>query len=310
MLNLKENVNLAKYSTFRIGGQARFFCSIKNTKDLKELNCLRRKLNMPLYILGQGSNTIFSDKRLNILVAKIEFKGIDIVNSKIQVNAGELWDEFVALSIKQNFSGLEPLSGIPGTVGAGPVQNIGAYLQEIKNFISEIQVYDLQKNALIYLAPEKCAFGYRTSIFKTKAKNRFIITSIVFKLKKQLGNLSGQKIRKEILALRKQKLPNPKILPNVGSFFQNPILKQPLPNAPFFKMPGKNYKIPAGWLIEQAGLKGIKAGRIGTYENNALVLVNFGSASFQDLKKFIKYVQSKVFDKFKILLKIEPEIVE
>jgi len=341
MLKIKENVNAREYTTLAIGGVFRYFVEIENIEDLRQVYIIKEKepkfKDTPIFILGGGSNIIFPDGIINALVLKIEIKGFKIINEDnnsvdIKVGAGENWDEFVAKTVELNLSGIESLSAIPGTVGATPVQNVGAYGAEVKDVIIEVEVFDIKNKILKKLSNKECNFEYRNSIFKKEAKGKYIITNVVYRLKKSVVNIPNYHdvkkyliefninnpsildIRNIIINIRKNKLPNPKEIPNVGSFFKNPIigkdqadkLKKKYIDMKTFDVGGGLVKIPAGWLIENAGLKGVSFGNISVYKKNALVLVNNGHASKDDLMKAKNKIIKIVFDKFGIKLEQEP----
>ena len=344
MLEMKEYVNIKDFSTLKVGGQFRYFTTITNKEDIfslyKIIQSDEKYKNIPFFILGGGSNIVFSDGILNVIVLKIEIKGFEVVSQYedyvfIKVGAGEIWDEIVSRTVDMGFSGFECLSAIPGTVGAGPVQNIGAYGSEIKDTIFEVEVFDIDNLKFKTLLNKECNFKYRDSIFKNSAKGKYIITSVVYKLKnispsipnypgvikyfedKQKTNPSLREIREAIIYIRKEKLPDPKIIPNVGSFFKNPIvlnsvasrIKKDYPNIKLFIVDSEYTKIPAGWLIENSSLKGKSFGNVSVYDKNALVLINTNDASFEDIILARNEIIKKVQDKFGITLEQEPELI-
>jgi UDP-N-acetylmuramate dehydrogenase len=290
-------------------------------------------------------------------VAVISIKGMEIVEQTtspdlslqrrgdgdeefviLKVAAGEVWDEVVQFAVENNLQGIEALSAIPGSAGAAPVQNIGAYGTEIKDVLEKVEAVERATGEAKEFTNSECEFTYRNSIFKNKLKDKFIITHIYLKLKKSKyaklpeykdvkeyfkdsgkESASLTEIRRAITEIRWCKLPRPEDLGNVGSFFHNPIifleqleiLKEKLPNIPVYKVDEEKVKVPAGYLIDQLGLKGLKSanGKVGTYEKNALVLVNYGGAEFSDLEDFVKFVQQKVSEAYDINLVVEPELV-
>jgi UDP-N-acetylmuramate dehydrogenase len=344
MLEIQENVDIKNYSTLKAGGQFRYFVIISSVEELKSTYSFIRSdvkyKNIPLFILGGGSNVVFSEGVLDIIALKIEIKGFSIINDTdmykdIKIGAGENWDLSVEKTVKMNLTGLESLSLIPGTVGASPVQNIGAYGSEVKDTILNVEVFNIKSGVVSIFSNEDCKFGYRDSVFKNEAKGKYIITAVTFRLNKSIPpipkypgvakyfehrdilNPTLIQIRDAIIYIRNEKLPNPKLLPNVGSFFKNPIvpikiadnIKIDFPDAKFFLIDDYYIKIPAGWLIENSGLKGKSFGEVSVYDKNALVLVNKGRATYQDIinarNKIIKIVK----DKFGIELEQEPEII-
>lgn len=340
MLEIKEYVNIKDYGTLHIGGQFRYFATISNVDDLMSACKIAEKDKKKIFILGGGSNVVFSEGVIDILALKIEIKGFEIVNetdnyTDIKVGAGEIWDDVVAKTVNMNLSGFEALSAIPGTVGATPVQNVGAYGSEVKDTIIEVEVFNIKENKLEVLSNKDCKFGYRDSIFKNEARGKYIITSVFYRLSKSYpvipdypgvkryfidNNINNPKlrdIREAIISIRNEKLPNPKEIPNVGSFFKNPIvandianeIKKEFKDAKFFPVDNNFTKIPAGWLIENAGLKGKSFGSVSVYDKNALVLVNNKNATSQDIVNTRNEIIKIVKDKFGIILEQEPEII-
>lgn len=344
MLNIQEYVDIKNYSTLKIGGQFRYFVLISSIEELLLIYAIvnedGRYKNIPIFVLGGGSNIVFSDGVLNVVALKIEIKGFKIINENndyvdVKIGAGEIWDQVVEKTVAMNLSGIEALSLIPGTVGATPVQNVGAYGVEVKDTILEVEVYDTKENKIVNILNKDCKFGYRDSIFKNEGKGRYIITSVVYRLLKsipiipnypgvlkyfetmEINNPTLQQIRQAIIEIRKEKLPNPNEIPNVGSFFKNPIIPNQValniltkfPNAKFFPLDEKFTKVPAGWLIENAGLKGKSFGNVSVYDKNALVLVSNGNATKEDLITARNEIIKIVEEKFEIILEQEPEII-
>ena len=367
-MKIQEYVNIKDYSTFKIGGQFRYFIIINNIDDLKKALSFSKEKSIPIFILGGGSNIIFRDDVLNIVALKIEIKGFEIILETdeyidIKIGAGENWDKIVEKTVNMNLSGLEALSAIPGVVGSSPVQNIGAYGSEVKDTIQEVEVFDIEKGIIKNILNKDCKFGYRDSIFKNEDKGKYIITNVVYRLNKEfwknpyenglaelpkkfgeeirgpfqkdfsktlsypgvmkyfedreINNPTLKEIRNAIITIRKDKLPNPKDIPNVGSFFKNPIVHNDVaqkiridfPDVKFYSIDENHIKIPAGWLIENAGFKGQSFGNISVYNKNALVLVNNGNASFDDVLKTSEEIIRIVKEKFEITLEQEPEII-
>ncbi len=314
---MKRHLDLSTVSTLRLGGFTQNWRELKTPEDIENLVKESEVLEQPLFIVGGGSNTIFSDGEHQLLVGLMKIKGIEITEQEgwviIKVGAGENWDELVALTVKNNWAGLEVLSAIPGTVGAAPIQNIGAYGAEVKDTILVVEAYDIKQRQFVTLSNTDCKFSYRDSIFKQNP-SKFIVTEVTFKLKKLTGSPTLPAIREEIIKTRWGKLPKPEELPNNGSFFKNPfispeqfaILVKSYPTIPHFPAENNKIKIPAGWLVDQAGFKGLCRGAIGTYDKNALVIVNHGGATYDELRNFMKEIQTTVFTKFGI--KLEPEV--
>ncbi len=340
MLQVLENVEIKDHCTLHIGGQFRYFATIADKDELVEAVKFAEEKNTPVFVLGGGSNLVFTDKLLNLVALKIEINGFEVLENNdehaiIKVGAGENWDYFVSRTVASNLSGVEVLSAIPGTVGATPVQNVGAYGTEVKDTIVSLEVFDVENKSIKTLSNDDCKFGYRDSVFKNESKGKFIIINVTFKLLKKLPSFPNypgvkkyfiehniniptlQEIRKAIIDIRGVKLPDPIKVYNVGSFFKNPIvessialkLKNKNPDLIIFPVDDTHTKIPAGWLIEQAGLKGKNFGPISIYSNNALVLVNNGNATYEDILKVRDEIIKIVKDKFDITLEQEPEIV-
>jgi UDP-N-acetylmuramate dehydrogenase len=342
-LKIDRNISLAEFSTMKIGGTANFFTTINSEKELRQAHDFALKNNIELFPIGSGSNTIFSDEKHNRLFTLIKIKGIiktydGAEFTNIEVSAGKNWDEFVKWTIENDLAGLECLSGIPGTVGAGPIQNIGAYGSEIKDHLTFVKIYDLSDQKIYQISQDKCEFTYRDSIFK-KNLGKFIIISVGFQLSKNNQKLnipeykdvqmyflekgqktaSAKKIRKAILEIRSRKIPWPSEIPNAGSFFKNSIVENNVatkillqyPEMPYFKIDENSSKLYAGWLIEKCELKGFNFGKIKIHENNALVLTNpNGLGNFSDLEKAVNQIKAAIFEKFEIELEIEPNIIK
>ena len=335
MLKIEDNISLKNYNTFGIDVIAKHFISIKKVDELYEI--LKLKEYPTKFVLGGGSNMLLT-KDIDALVIHISNKGIEILSKKdneviVKVNAGEIWHQFVLWAIKQNYGGVENLSLIPGNVGTAPIQNIGAYGVELKDVFVECEAVEIetQKNTVFSL--NDCEFGYRESIFKNKAKGKYIITSVTFKLSEKkhhlntsygaiqevLNNLEIQHptvkdVSNAVIAIRKSKLPDPNEIGNSGSFFKNPTINSysfdtliaSFPNAPHYKVSENEIKIPAGWLIEQCGFKGQRFGDAGVHKNQALVLVNYGNASGDEIWNLAIKIQEAVKNKFNI--HIQPEV--
>jgi len=306
------------------------------TKKMFIINCLddifhlANKLDKPFYILGEGSNTLFIDDEAPTIL-KIGLKGVAIKESKqfyyLTVAAGENWHDLVSYTIEENIYGLENLALIPGSVGAAPVQNIGAYGVEFADYCQAVSFFDFRLKKEISLSAFDCNFAYRDSIFKNNLKNKGVITSVTLAIPKSwqaklnytgLNTLdptvTARDIFKKVISLRKAKLPDPYKLPNAGSFFKNPVvskthfieLEKLYGAMPNYTQAGEKVKLAAGWLIDRAGLKGYRDNQVGIHDQQALVLVNYAQASGKDLIKLACYVQKSVYDKFKV--KIEPEV--
>ena len=332
MLEIKRNIKLAPYTTLNIGAAAEFFAIIKSRDDLEEAIMWANKNKQPITILGGGSNLLITSK-IKGLVIKNEIVGTQITaetkdESWLTGNSGEVWSKFVSCAVKNELYGLENLYLIYGTVGAAPVQNIGAYGVELKDIFDSLVAIDLKtgKEKIFKLAD--CQFAYRDSIFKKKLKGKYFIYQVTVKLSKkpkfkidyadikiELGKkkLNLENVIVAIFKIRNAKLPNPVSLANAGSFFKNPEisvsqfkkLQLKYPDIKSFAS-GKKIKVPAGWLIEKAGLKGKKFGPVSMYEKQALILVNHGGATASQILKHIDRVQVAVLKQFGI--KLEPEV--
>jgi len=334
---LQENYNLQSKNTFGLRVFAKYFCEVSSKEDLSE--AFDRLKDEKIVILGGGSNILFT-KDFDGCVLQFSQKGINtVVEDKdsvlLEVFAGELWDDFVTYCVKNNFYGVENLSLIPGTVGAAPIQNIGAYGQELKDSFFALNGIFIEDGTEKTFFKSSCLFDYRSSIFKHELKNKFIITSVVFRLKKshnlltnygsieqELKNIGKTSptltdIRNIIIKIRQEKLPDPKILGNSGSFFKNPEieenqyeeLKEKFPSVKGFPASYDKIKIPAGWLIEQCGWKGKRIGNVGVHENQALVLVNYGGAEGKDILQLAREIKTDVFSRFEIHLEEEVNII-
>lgn len=337
---LQEHVDLAELTTFKIGGAARYFTEVTEADQLPDVFTWLEQEKLPYFVLSGGSNTIFDDGEFGGLVIKIDIKGFGIVkedgqSTTIEIGAGENWDETVKKTVEMGLSGIEALSGIPGLAGTAPVQNIGAYGQEIASTLEYLYAFDTKELQDAHISHYNCQFGYRDSIFKSKQKGRYIITSIFLSLSKGFDGVpnypdvtryfeqhedilpSLESVRQAVLEIRKAKFANPADKPNAGSFFKNPIVGQPVvqklqsehPQIKLFPYEGSRYKISAGWLIENCDLKGYKKGPIQVDPKHALVLENLGGATQKELKEFVGIIQKAVKTKFGIQLDPEPEIV-
>lgn len=339
MMIVGEYIESKQYCTLRVGGQFRYFATLTSADQLPWATAFAQEKSVPLFVLGGGSNIVFSEGVLNALVLKIEIEGFDVIEDTdtatiVRVGAGMSWDAFVARTVALGVSGVEALSAIPGTVGATPVQNVGAYGQEVATTIVSVGVFDTTDRTVKVLSASECMFSYRDSVFKTLEGKRYIITNVTFKLSKGKATIPAYpgvaeyfatmsievptllQIREAIISIRSKKLPNPKEIANVGSFFKNPIvdiskgeaIQKEYSTVRLFPVDDHTVKIPAGWLIEQAGLKGYDFGSVCVYAQNALVLVNKGNASTEDIVHARNYIIEKVEQKFGIRLEQEPEM--
>lgn len=338
-MNIFENYPLRPLNTFHIEATARYFASASAVDDAREILSSERFKSLPRLILGGGSNILFT-RDFNGIVIKNELKGIGLVHEDadhyyVKAGAGENWHLFVMHCIDHGYAGVENLSLIPGNVGAGPMQNIGAYGVELKDVFHELEALNIQTLDVETFSNAECRFGYRESIFKREAKDRYIITSVTFRLnKKPVFNTSYGAIEKELEAMnvqelsiraisqaviniRSSKLPDPAKIGNAGSFFKNPVvsvekyesLRQQFPNIVAYPSSPAEVKLAAGWLIEQCGWKGQTYGDAGVHKLQALVLVNYGNAEGREIYNLSQRILDSVFEKFGVELEREVNIV-
>ncbi|OGL22235.1 UDP-N-acetylenolpyruvoylglucosamine reductase [Candidatus Saccharibacteria bacterium RIFCSPHIGHO2_01_FULL_45_15] len=336
-MDIKTNIPLSTLTTMRLGGPARFFAEASTVEQLVNLYRNAKKLQQPVTIIGGGSNIIAHDEGFNGLIIRNGIKGFEVVaddgdTTTFKIGGGENWDNVVQRTVKQGLSGIETLSAIPGTTGAAPVQNIGAYGQEIADTFISLEAYDSENDTLVELDWQDCSFSYRHSIFRGSSQGRYAITSITLKLYKKnlkppfysglqryldennISEYTPQAIRTAIIAIRGDKLPDPQFVANSGSFFKNAIvetwqytkLQEQYDDIPGFKMDDNHYKIPTGWLIEEAGLKGDVINGIKIHTGNALVLINESASSYADLANARDSIISAVRDKFQVVIEQEP----
>ena len=337
MLQIRENISLKNFNTFGVEAYARFFVEINHEEELTELFLDPKWLQIPRLVLGGGSNMLFT-KDFDGLVIKMNIRGIEhrISHEEVYVEAGagESWKELVDYCVSHGFAGMENLSLIPGSVGASPVQNIGAYGVELQDVLESCQAFEIASQHKKTFVKEACGFGYRESIFKAELKNQFIITSVKFKLSLQpqinikygaieaelqnrgIENPSILDVSKVVSDIRVSKLPDPSTIGNAGSFFQNPIvtkaefdnLKDTFPTIVNYPAGNDKVKLAAGWLIEQCGWKGKTIGQTGTWKNQALVLVNHGNASGAEIYALSSQIIDSVYQKFGVKLQREVNI--
>jgi UDP-N-acetylmuramate dehydrogenase len=334
-LKISHNISLKKYNTFGIDVSAKDFVTATSINELQKILKLKPE---NLFVLGGGSNMLLTKNINNSLVIHINIKGIKKIDENprfvfINVSAGENWHDFILWCIDNNYGGLENMSLIPGNVGTAPIQNIGAYGTELKDNFIECEAIEIETGIIKSFSKIECEFDYRNSVFKNKLKGKYIITSVTFKLTKKnhILNTAYGVIQKElegknilsptikdisnaVIAIRKSKLPDPKTLGNSGSFFKNPVITQQefevfiakYPEAPNYKISYNEIKVPAGWLIEQAGFKGKQYGDAGVHEKQALVLVNHGNATGKEIWDLAMKIKTTVKEKFGI--EINPEV--
>lgn len=337
-MEILNNFSLKNFNTFGIEAKAKQFVAAQSIQDLRSI--LEENYSQKKFILGGGSNMLLT-KDIEALVIHVDLKGKEVIKEDddfvwVESQAGENWHEFVLWTIDQNFGGLENMSLIPGNVGTTPVQNIGAYGTEIKDTFVSCEAMMIENQETKIFTNQECHFGYRESVFKNEAKDQYIITSVVFKLTKRnhkintsYGDITGELAKNNIknptlkdvsnavIAIRKSKLPDPKELGNSGSFFKNPIIlksdfekiHQKFPEMKYYEVSETEVKVPAGWLIEQAGLKGKRFGNAGIHKNQALVLVNYGGATGKEILDISKHVQETVLKTFGIAIEAEVNII-
>ncbi|MEG1794388.1 MAG: UDP-N-acetylmuramate dehydrogenase [Rikenellaceae bacterium] len=330
-MNIIKDKNLKTLNTFSFDVKASEYAEFENLEQLREI--LRTAKSEKWYLLSGGSNTLFSSNYQGLVIHPVG-RAISVERENdneafVKVEAGVVWDDFVCYALDHGFYGAENLSIIPGLVGAAPVQNIGAYGVEAKDVIESVEVYMLDQDEVVTLNAEDCMFGYRDSVFKKELHGKAIVLSVLFRMSKsfipvlkygnltsvvgEVGTFTAHELREKIIEIRESKLPDYKVIGNGGSFFKNPIVSENIANdlkTQYPTMPSypdeKGVKIPAGWLIEQMGWKGVRRGDAGVYEKQALVLVNFGSASPKEVLMLANDIINSVKEKFGIL--ISPEI--
>ncbi len=337
-MEIHNQFSLKNYNTFGIEAKAKQFVAVQTVADLRLV--LQQNTAEKKFVLGGGSNMLLTQD-VDALVIHIDLKGKKIIQENddfvwVECQAGENWHEFVLWTLQQNFGGLENMSLIPGNVGTTPVQNIGAYGTEIKDTMVSCTAIKIDSQDMKTFLNADCHFGYRESIFKQEAKDQYIITSVVFQLTKRnhkintaygdiqaelskngIDNPTIQDVSNAVIAIRQSKLPDPKELGNSGSFFKNPILLKSdfekihakFPDMKYFEISETEVKVPAGWLIEQAGFKGKRFGDAGIHKNQALVLVNYGNATGQEILNVSKDIQETIFNTFGIRIEAEVNVI-
>ena len=334
---LKKNINLQHFNTFGIRAVSKFYARFSSEEQLTSL--LKEAEDYPLLILGGGSNVLFlGDFDGVTLHNKIE--GIELIKEDdnevfLKVGAGVEWHHFVLYAIDNNWGGIENLSLIPGSVGASPMQNIGAYGVETKDVFVELEALEIATKEMKRFSQSDCQFGYRESIFKNSHKDKYVITSVTYRLRKKpvvntdYGAIKSQLLEQNItqpsikdisdavIAIRQSKLPDPKKIGNAGSFFKNPIVekskyedvKEIYPDMPSYPIDENHVKIPAAWLIDQAGWKGKTLGEYGVHKNQALVLVNYSTAKGEDIFQLSTTIINDIYDRYTIMLEREVNII-
>lgn len=336
---VQQNISLKPYNTFGIEANAGFLAVVDSTDDLDEIYMTGRFRSQRKMILGGGSNVLFT-RGFTGVVAKNEIKGIEIIKEDehevfVAIGSGERWHQFVLWSVERGFGGVENLSLIPGTVGAAPMQNIGAYGVELKNIFHSLEAYEIKSGKQLTFYREDCKFGYRTSVFKDELKGQFVITKVILRLKKRpifnltYGDVGAtldqmgiskptiKDVSQAIINIRQSKLPDPIEIGNAGSFFKNPVIEKlhfealeaQFPDIKSYPMDDDSVKIPAGWLIEKAGWKGYREGDFGVHSKQALVLVNYHNAKGKDIFKLSNQIYNSIQQKFGIELEREVNVI-
>ncbi len=334
MVTVLHDRSLAAFNTFGVEARARHFVEISSPEDLQ---WVLDQQPGDLLILGGGSNLLFVEG-FDGWVLQNNIQGKEVVHAEenkvvVAVGGGENWHQFVLWCLEHDYGGVENLALIPGTVGAAPMQNIGAYGVELEDVFHHLEAVELETGKVVEFSKEDCQFGYRQSVFKHKCKGQYFITKVFLQLTKvrhpvntSYGAIQSllnqwnitkptiQEVAKAVIHIRSSKLPDPAVLGNAGSFFKNPIipteqfqgLYKQFPDMPHYDQPGGKVKLAAGWLIEQCGWKGKRIGNTGAYEKQALVLVNYGGATGEEIWSLARQIQQSVYEKFEVLL--EPEV--
>ena len=333
-MHVQEQVQLKNLNTLNLNAMASHYVQINQPSDVIDALAFAEQQHLNVLILSGGSNVLLP-QHIQALVLHLNIQGIDVVAEDedtitVKVGAGQVWHDFVLYSTQQQWFGLQNLALIPGLVGASPVQNIGAYGVEVGEFIESVQVYDRELEQFTSISSKDCKFAYRHSIFKD-FPNRYIIVAVTFKLLKQAdlklnyGDLkqavgdeqSAENLQKQVILIRQSKLPDPKEYPNVGSFFKNPVLSQmsfdkiaqQFPNIPHYPQANGSVKVAAGWLIDQTGWKGKQLGSVGMFHKQALVLVNYGTATGAEIVALSRNIQQTILEKFGIAIEAEVNII-
>ena len=335
---IRSDVSLKTLNTFGISASAKFFSEASNEDQVRAIIQTNEFFSNDNLILGGGSNLLFTEN-FNGIVLKNNISGIEVIRETdeavyVKAGGGVVWHDFVLYCIKKGWNGLENLSLIPGSLGASPMQNIGAYGVEIKDIFEELEAIHLKTGEINYFNNLDCKFNYRESIFKTSLKGEYLISRVTFKLSKKMNfntsygiinqqleamnitDLTAKSISDAVVAIRQSKLPDPKKIGNSGSFFKNPIvsngqfekLKLNFPNVVGYPSGDKSTKLAAGWLIDQAGWKGKKFNNYGVHKNQALVLVNYGGATGKEIYNLSEEIMQSIKEKFNVALEREVNI--
>ncbi|OYU94442.1 MAG: UDP-N-acetylenolpyruvoylglucosamine reductase [Bacteroidetes bacterium B1(2017)] len=334
-----QNISLKPYNTFGIDVKAEQFVEVKTVEEVQVLCTTFNLAERKKLVIGGGSNLLLT-KDFDGMVIRMNLTGMDSIREDenhvwVKAMSGELWHDFVQYCVTKNIGGVENLSLIPGCVGAAPMQNIGAYGVEIKDTFEELFAVEIESGKLVKFTNAECKFGYRESVFKNEKKDKYIIVAVTFKLNKHpklntsygaIQEVLNQKgittpsikdVSEAVISIRQSKLPNPKVLGNSGSFFKNPeipqeqylLLKDTFPTIPGYPAPNNQIKVAAGWLIEQCGWKGKQVGNTGSHKDQALVLVNYGNATGNEIYSLALAIQKSVQDKFGITIVPEVNII-
>ena len=338
-MDIKTNFSLKNHNTFGIDISCTSYVNLNSQEEASDFVQHKMDKALPHLLIGEGSNLLFTSN-FNGTVIQMQNKGFELVdeNNKfvwIRAAAGEKWDDFIAWSVEKKYAGAENLSKIPGTVGAAPIQNIGAYGVELADIFNALEAIDIETGKLRRFYLKELKFGYRDSIFKQKLKNKYIITAVILKLNKfpffkiNYGNIKAELeamtyenlniavIRQAVINIRSSKLPETSELGNAGSFFKNSVvdaekhssLKDSFPDLVSYALKEGSFKLAAGWLIDRAGLKGYTKGNVAVHKNQALIIVNLGGASGKEILEFSKKIQSKVEDLFDVKLEREVNVI-
>ncbi len=335
---LQEWVSLRPYNTFALDSRARWYAEAGSHEELLQVNAAARELGMPLRVLGGGSNVLLTAD-VHAVVVRMVNRGIAVIDDQrsrvvVEAQAGEPWHPFVLRSLELGLVGLENLSLIPGTVGAAPVQNIGAYGVELKDVMESLTAVDLRSGMVREFSVEQCGFGYRDSLFK-REPDHWVILVVRFALAREaplhleygpirqklaeqgVTQPSAMDVSRAVCAIRSEKLPDPQVLGNAGSFFKNPlvdssqaaVLRERYPDLVAYPQADGRVKLAAGWLIERAGWKGFRDGDAGVHRLQALVLVNYGNATGSQLLGLARRIQADILERFGVELEIEPNLL-
>ena len=337
---LQEHVEMAPYTTMHVGGPTDYFLVVSDVAEVIAACEWADAKNIAIFVLGEGSNVIISDAGLHRLVLKIEIPGFEVVEQNedaviLEIGAGEHWDSVVERAVSLGLGGIECMSMIPGTTGATPVQNAGAYGQEIADTLVSVDAYDLLDHKLVTLSKTMCEFSYRDSAFKGRHAGRYVITGIKLTLSKRppgkptyaslkkyleehdLKDPTLRQLREGVMSIRTKILPDPSVVPNSGSFFKNPVvepyvlerLRRRDPEMPAYLF-GDDYKLSAGWLLDACGFKGKELFGLKLYDRHALVITNPNHAGYGDLMKLVQFMQAAVLERFGVAIEPEPQFIK